>query len=268
MQKIIIVILIYLALCLFIFLMQRKLEYLPHGQLAEPKKYGFNEAKSIRLSSFDQKKLTLWHSNAKNRYIILYFHGNAGNLGDRANKLAYLHRNTGYDIAAISYRGYPGSEGKPSELAFHQDAEFTLKYLVELGYKVENIILYGESLGSAMAIKLAGKYSVKAIFLEAPFWSASSLAKRSYWFLPIEILMLDKYESYKFLSQITSPVYLIHGTKDKVTPINHSRKIYNNLPDNILKRKTEISGADHLEFPLETLNKELINFIAEINAGN
>lgn len=263
-------ILIYCSLCLAVFLFQRKLEYIPTGTLLEPQQYGFNEAQSQIFKSYDGLKLTYWYAGNKNNEadIILYFHGNAGNLGCRADKLKYIKRNSSFSLAALSYRGYAASEGSPSERAFQLDAEMFLRKILAKGYKLENIILYGESLGSAMAIKLASKYKVKAVFLEAPFWSASEVAKQTYWFLPVELLMIDKYESYKYLAKLSVPIYMIHGTKDSVTPIEHSRRIYATLPENLLKTKKEIIGADHLEFELDYLNNELRNFINEVNINN
>jgi len=258
------ILVIYLSLCALLYLFQRKLEYLPSGELKKPEAYKLYEFSVEILPSYDGTELALWYKKPKDeqKEILVFFHGNAGNLGDRADKLEMLARYTGYGIAALSYRGYPGSQGKPSEEAFIKDAEWLIKYLETQGYEKENIVLYGESLGTALAIKLAAQFEVKALILEAPFWSALEVAKQSYWYIPLELLMKDKYESFKHIKSIKSPTLFIHGTADNVTPVEHSRRLYlrMHMP---LKKKLEVEGAGHIEFDNYFLVKQVTSFIAE-----
>jgi len=261
-----VIIISYLLICALLYLFQRKLEYVPGGVLKAPKDYGIYDISHETLISYDDVELSLWYGLPKNerKEIIVYFHGNAGNLGDRAEKLKIFSKYIDYGIAALSYRGYPGSGGSPSEDAFIKDAEWLIKFLESQNYKIENMIFYGESLGAAIAIRMADKYSAKALILEAPFLSATKVAQKTYWYVPVNLLMKDKYESYRYMANIKSPTLIFHGTKDAITPVTHSRELFSLLPKGDHK-KIEVKGAGHLEFDEYFLIKEIVAFIAATN---
>lgn len=204
------------------------------------------------------KFLTWYHAPKKGEKIILYFHGNAGNIGDRTSKFLSLV-DSGFGVFAISYRGYLGSEGKPSEDGLIKDAEAALEYLREQGYQNSDIVLFGESLGSAVAVQLASKSQFDALILESPFSSITSVAKSKYWFAPVSLMIKDRFDSMKFAPKITSPVLIFHGTADQVVNFSEGKKLFAAI--NSRKKFIEVQGAGHLDFPEEFLVLEIKKFL-------
>lgn len=247
----------YLVICAMIFIFQRKLQYLPSGHLQEPKQYGLEGFEENILLTPDNIKITTWFKAPKNKEkIIVYFHGNAGNLGERSHKLKIFARDFG--ILAISYRGYAKSEGSPSEKGLLFDAKEATDFLLQKGYKNEDIILYGESLGSGVAIQHAAKFNPYGIILEAPYYSITEIAKRIYWYLPVEILLKDRFDSYKYATQIKAPIIIFHGTKDLTVPYKDGKKLFELFPTR--KEFITIEGVGHLDFDEEFMAKTIKDF--------
>jgi fermentation-respiration switch protein FrsA (DUF1100 family) len=245
----------YLLILAFLYFFQRNLQYLPIGKsLKIPENF-----KVDFLADADGLKFLTWcHPAPKNRKIILYFHGNAGNIGDRLSKLSsFVDAN--YGVFAFSYRGYLGSEGKPSEDGLIKNAEAALTYLHEQGYQDSDIILFGESLGSGVAVQVASKSKFAAVILESPFSSIVSVAQSKYWFAPVSLMIKDRFDSAKFAPEITSPVLIFHGTDDKVVSISEGKKLFELIKSP--KKFIEIQGAGHLEFPEDFLISEMKNFL-------
>jgi len=246
---------VYLLLIALLFFFQRHLEYFPNGS-AKTIPPGFH---SETLISSDKTKFLTWFYPAqKGEKIILYFHGNAGNIGDRAHKLSAL-AGAGFGVLAISYRGYSGSEGKPSEAGFVRDGEVALQFLRNQGYQDSDIILFGESLGSGVSVQLAAKTKFYAVILESPFSSVVSVAQRQYWFVPVGLILKDKFESKNFAPLITSPVLIFHGTKDLVVPFVEGQKLFSVI--NAPKKFITVDGAGHLDFPEDFLVREIKDFL-------
>jgi fermentation-respiration switch protein FrsA (DUF1100 family) len=140
----------YLLLVIIIYIFQRSLQYFPYGSASTPK--GFE---SIKISSEDNVELLVWQKIPKNyKKIIVYFHGNAGNIGDRSYRFESFVEN-GYGVIALSYRGYFGSQGKPSEAGFLSDAKALLKFIKSQNYRKSDLILFGESIGSGVVAKIS-----------------------------------------------------------------------------------------------------------------
>ena len=246
---------VYFLLLAFLFFFQRQLQYLPLGRSAEIPS-GF-EAETLTTS--DGLKILSWyHPAKKGEKIFLYFHGNAGNIGDRSYKFTSFS-DEGFGILAISYRGYLGSQGKPSEAGLIKDGEAGLKFLLDQGYKISDIILFGESLGSGVAVQLAAKEKFNSVILESPFSSVTSVAQRKYWFAPIGLLLKDHFDSMKFVPEITSPTLIFHGTKDGIVPFSEGKNLFEAIKSP--KKFIELQGAGHLEFPEEFLIQEIKNFL-------
>ncbi len=245
----------YLLLLAFLFFFQRQLQYVPMGKVAQIPQ-GFT---SETLTDADGLKFLAWHHAAKKgEKIILYFHGNAGNIGDRGSKFSALAE-SGFGVLAISYRGYFGSEGKPSEAGLIKDGEAALKFLFDQGYKTSDIILFGESLGSGVAVQLAARSEFSAIILESPFSSIASVGQKKYWFAPVKLLLKDHFDSEKFAPEITSPVLVFHGTADQVVPFFEGKKLFEKIKSP--KKFIEVQGAGHLDFSEEFLVREITNFL-------
>jgi uncharacterized protein len=183
---------------------------------------------NVWLTASDGTKLHAWwipHSEAK--FTFLAFHGNASNIANRAQVYEFL-RDTPANVFAMEYRGYGRSEGSPHEAAFYLDADVAYDYLRgELGVSPKSIISFGQSLGTAVAANVAARKEVGAVVLEAPFPSASALARKFFWFLPgIEFLVRGQLDTKARLQEITVPVMIVHCTQDSVIPFAFGKATY------------------------------------------
>ena len=149
--------------------------------------------------------------------LSLFFHGNAGNLFNRVYKLNELNK-LDLNILIISWRGFSGNKGKPTEKNLYHDAQEAVKWLKAQGLDNKNIILYGESLGTGIAIELASKNNFGGIILESPFTSMADTAKIYYPYLPVNFLLRDRYDSKSKIKDIKTPILIMHGKMDNIVP--------------------------------------------------
>ena len=222
-----IVFLVYFIITVFLFFYQRKLLY--HPSVNSRSSYTLDhQIEELKIPS--EKELIAWHYKKNENYkTLVFFHGNAGDLSNRIYKLNELSKlNLNYLIFA--YRGFNESEGKPSEEWLYKDAENVIIWLKSKNILENNIILYGESLGTAVAIHTAQSKNFSGIILEAPFTSMIDLGQKYYPFFPVKFLLKDKYESKKKLNLINSPVLVMHGEKDKIVPFYMGKQIFEILP--------------------------------------
>jgi len=250
--------LIYLSIVGFLFFFQRYLEYYPTGKI-DHVAVGFEEKV---LTTKDNLKILAWYKKPQSadKKIILYFHGNAGNLSDRSHVFSTFAEN-GFGVLAISYRGYAGSEGKPSEKGLMLDSKAALQFLLDQNYSAENIILFGESLGSGVATQLAAQFKPYAVILESPFSSIANVAQKQYPFVPVRLIMHDKFDSFKFAPKISSPVLIFHGTADSVVPYFEGQKLFTTITTQ--KKFITIEGGGHLNFGDQFLVDEMNKFFTE-----
>jgi len=249
------ILLFYISVLAFLFFFQRKLQYVPMGRI-EKVAEGFQEE---ILTTEDGIEILSWYKKPQDgKKIILYFHGNAGNLGDRNHKFEAFSQ-AGFGVMAVSYRGYFGSRGEPSEAGLINDGKAAFKFLLDDGYLPRDIVLYGESLGSGVAVQLASKFDVAGLVLEAPFSSVIEVAKRSYWFVPVSLILKDKFESIKFMPQVSAPVLIFHGTADGIVPITEGKKLFAAVKSH--KQFIEVQGAGHLQFDDEFLVSQAERFL-------
>ncbi len=231
------------------------------GKIGKISDYQLEDFVEKILTTKDSVKILSWYKKPtkSEKKIILYFHGNAGNLGDRAHKLSIFAKR-GFGILAISYRGYSGSEGKAFQDGLVRDADAALEFLLSEGYEPKNILLYGESLGSGVAMQIAPRFSFAAIILESPFSSVESVASSTYWFMPVKLLLKDKFDSAKIASTILTPILIIHGTADRIVSFKEGRKLYKAIISP--KRFIKVEDADHLGFEPEFLLEEIVSFLS------
>ena len=180
----------------------------------------------VYIKTDDGIKINGWFMPYKEaNYTLLFFHGNAGNIGHRLEKLNIL-RELGVNIFIIDYRGYGKSEGRPSEKGFYLDAQAAYRYLVESREIVpQQIILYAESLGTAIAIDLASKLKVRALIIEGAFSNGKDMAKRIYPFIP-NFLFSNMYDSTAKIKNIEAPKLFLHTQDDEVVPWELAKKLY------------------------------------------
>ncbi|MBC29912.1 MAG: alpha/beta hydrolase [Muricauda sp.] len=224
-------------------LFQERLIFLP-TKLPKDFQYVFDEDfEEIFLTADDGARLNALHFKADvSKGLILYFHGNAGDLS-RWGEIASYFVDKGYDVLVMDYRTYGKSTGKLSEEALYQDAELFYEYA--LGhYQESDIVLYGRSLGTGLATYLASRNRPKKLILETPFYSLVEVAKEKFPYLPVGSLLRYEFPSYQYVQSLKSPVYIFHGTDDGVVPFASGKKLFNAVPS---EEKTffKIEGGDH-----------------------
>ena len=212
------IIIVYIVIILFFYFYQRSLLYLPSENNYLSDKISF-DYKEIFIETDKNVKLKSWFikKDLKKFKTILLFHGNAGNLFNRVYKLNELNK-LNLNILIISWRGFSGNKGKPTEKNLYHDAEEAVKWLNNLGVNNENIILYGESLGTGVATELGKRNIFGGIILESPFTSIAKTAKIYYPYLPINLVLKDRYDSIEKIQSITVPILIMHGKKDNIVP--------------------------------------------------
>ena len=220
------VILAYLVILIFTYFYQRNLLYHPSENNYLNEKIFFNY-EEFPINVDDEIYLKSWFikKNVSKYKTILFLHGNAGNLYNRVyklNKLSELNVN----ILIISWRGFSGNRGRPTEKNLYSDANKAVEWLNEKGVKNENIVLYGESLGTGVAVELAENKKFNSIILESPFTSIASAAKIYYPYLPIELLIKDRYDSISKIKNVKMPIMIMHGEKDDIVPQTMGKELY------------------------------------------
>jgi fermentation-respiration switch protein FrsA (DUF1100 family) len=217
---------VYGCLVLAAWLGQRRLMYFPDASRVPPAAAGLMDVEEHMLDVADDVRLVTWQAAPEpGRPTVLYFHGNAGGLANRAGRFA-RYRALGYGLFAVSYRGYGGSGGHPSESVNISDAVLAYEALRQRGIKPDDIVVYGESLGSGVAVALAAQRKVGTIVLDAPYTSILDIAAGQYPYLPVRTLLTDRYESDKLIRQVTAPVLILHGARDIIIPVEMGRSLH------------------------------------------
>ena len=249
----------YLVVLIFIFFYQRNLLYHPSENNYQNDKIQFNYDE-VFLKVNDEIKLKSWliKKDLKRYKTLLIFHGNAGDLSNRIYKLNELNK-LDLNILLISWRGFSGNKGSPTEQNLYEDAETAIKWLNEKQVKNEQIILYGESLGTGVAVEMGKKFNFNSIILESPFTSIENSAKIYYPYLPVSLLLKDRYDSISKIKMVNSPILIMHGEKDDVVPFNMGKELFEKA--NNPKQFYFTPDDDHMmEFNSKLLN-EIKKFI-------
>ena len=209
---------IYFLIVIFIYFNQRNLLYHPGENNYLDNKIEF-KYKEVWIETERNIKLKSWfiEKNLKKFKTILLFHGNAGNLFNRVYKLNELNK-LDLNILIISWRGFSGNKGKPTEKNLYHDAEEAVKWLNSRGVNNKNIILYGESLGTGVAAEIGKRKVFGGIILESPFTSVTKAAKIYYPYLPVNIILKDRYDTIEKIRSITAPILIMHGKQDNIVP--------------------------------------------------
>jgi fermentation-respiration switch protein FrsA (DUF1100 family) len=220
------VVLAYFIIILFVYFYQRNLLYHPSENNYLNDKIIFNY-EEIFIETDKKIKLKSWFIKKDlNKFkTILIFHGNAGNLFNRVYKLNELNK-LDVNILLISWRGFSGNKGKPTEKSLYHDAEEAVKWLNNRGVISKNIILYGESLGTGVASELGTSNAFGGIILESPFTSIANAAKIYYPYLPVNLILKDRYDSIGKIKNITIPILIMHGKKDNIVPQKMGLELY------------------------------------------
>jgi fermentation-respiration switch protein FrsA (DUF1100 family) len=217
---------VYAAICVAAYFGNRQFMYFPDPARIAPEEAGLDGVDEVEISATDGTMLVAWQTPAKDdKPTILYFHGNGANAPDRAPRIAAMGQD-GFGVFYLNNRGYGGSGGRPTEENNVADAIAAYDYLVEQGVSPEQIVVYGESLGSGQAIRLAATRPVAAIVLESPLTSTVDVAQTTYFWLPLRLLITDKYDNARNIRSVTAPVVVLHGEQDRVIPVEMGRRVY------------------------------------------
>jgi uncharacterized protein len=202
---------------------QRRLMYFPDRARVAPAQAGLANVEERQLRTPDGARIVAWYGKAKpGQPTLLYFHGNGGGLADRAPRVERFMAE-GWGVYMMAYRSYSGSSGSPSEAANVADARLAYGALALEGVDPKSIILYGESLGSGVAARIATERPAAGLILDAPFTSVVTLAAQIYPYLPVRLLLSDRYETDKVIAQVKVPVLILHGEHDRVVPVAMGR---------------------------------------------
>ena len=229
-------------------LLDRQFIFFPDKELVStPGDFGL-EYEEVFFSASDGVKLHGWFVPGEEETTLVWFHGNAGNISHRLENLEMLHRRLGINVFIFDYRGYGRSEGRVTEKGTYLDAEAAIEYLrSRLGPELEeNIVLFGRSLGCAVAVEMATRHKVRAVILESPFTSIQAMGQRAYPYLPVGLLIRlieARYDSLSKMRGIHSPVMMVHGDQDDLVPIELARELFD--ATNEPKRFHTIKGAAH-----------------------
>lgn len=218
---------IYAIFLTFLLLFQNKLLYMPSRQMdSTPKEWGL-AYEDVFLNADDGVQFHGWYIPCDDaEKVMLFFHGNAGNISHRHASIDIFHR-LGVNVLAIDYRGYGKSQGKPSEQGTYRDSRAAWDYLVgERGISPENIIVHGRSLGGAIAAWLARDCNPGALIIESAFSSVPDMAVDLYPFIPSRKLVRFQYDTREYVKSVRCPVLIVHSPNDDIVPYNHGRILY------------------------------------------
>ncbi len=242
------IVIFYVGLTVLLFLFQEKLVYFPTRAWETTPADASLPFEEVWLEAADGIKLSGWFIPAEPANgVILFFHGNGGNISHRLWSLELFHH-LGLSTLVIDYRGYGQSEGNPGEQGTYLDAEAAWRYLVEeRRISPTDIIMFGESLGGAVAAYLAQQHTPRALILLSTFTSVPDMGAQAYPFLPVRLLARVHYNTLKRLPQINCPVLIIHSPADEIIPYRYGQQLF--AAANEPKEFLEISGS-HNEGPL------------------
>lgn len=221
----------YVAFAGVMYLGQRRLMYLPSSNLPDPALSGVPEMHPVPLNTADGLELVSWYRPppGSGRPVLVFFHGNAGHIGFRGDKLRpYL--DAGFGVLIVEYRGYGGNPGRPSEQGLYADGRAALAFLERERVPTDRLVLYGESLGAGVAVRLAAERAedrpVGAVVLEAPFTSIAAVAQWHYFYLPAYWLVKDRFDIEAWIGRIKAPLFVLQGERDEVVPVSLGRALY------------------------------------------
>ena len=258
---------VYAALLATLYLRQRDLVFPRDATRADIAEAGLAGAQEATLTAADGERLVAWVVPPRaGRPVILYFHGNAGNLGrpGRVGRFRALTED-GTGLFAVSYRGYGGSTGSPSEQGLHLDARAAYGAAAER-FGASQLVGYGESLGTGVVLKVAAEVPLTAVILEAPYLSTVAVAQGVYPYVPVERLMLDPFRSDAVIDRVRAPLLVLHGQRDRVIPFAQGEALYGlaNAP----KRFLRFPRGGHEDLPAHGSMPEISRFLDDVARGS
>ncbi|NOZ08543.1 MAG: alpha/beta hydrolase [FCB group bacterium] len=234
--------LLYTGIVILFFFTQERYVFSPQTKLTRyPDLLGL-KYEDVELKTDDHVTLNGWYlPNENSNRVILYCHGNAGNISDRLDHLKLFH-DLGFNIFIFDYRGFGKSTGRITERGTYYDAAMAWQYLrLVRNFKSENIIIYGRSLGASVAAWLAAQQNPSALIIESAFISIQALGTKLYPFLPVSLLTRYSYDTREYLKRVNCPVLVIHSDEDEIIPFTHGKDLFKNISGK--KMFLKISGS-------------------------
>ena len=242
---------------LLVYLFQRNFIYFPDKHKPGLQEFHAEDLSIVLLNTQDNLVLSSWYKPAVNHLpTILYLHGNAGHIGYRM-PLARQFIQSGLGIFLLEYRGYGGNKGKPTENGLYEDSDAALNFLIQQGINPEKIVLYGESLGTGVATKLAMQHQFCAVILQSPFTSLTSLSNYHYPWLFIK--PWDEFNSLERIQAIRAPILILHGKQDEIVPYEDGLTLFNKA--NQPKKMISFEHQNHNNLWNNRFSEEIIRFI-------
>ena len=222
---------IYLVVVAVIFAFQRSLIYpIPQAYRTTPTAAGFPQAEEVILDTSDGEKVVVWHVAPKpGKPVVLFFHGNGEVLAWDVPRFRDIVSD-GTGLVALSYRGYGGSSGKPTEQGLLNDGGAAYSFAASR-YAAERVVLWGFSLGTGVAVAIAAEHPVGAVILEAPYSSIADAAAGAFPMLPARWLVLDKFRSDQRIAALKAPLLVMHGEQDMVIPFKLGKRLFELAPE-------------------------------------
>lgn len=251
---------IYCSVNLYAYANQKQLMYFPSLERIRPMAVGLANVDEVTLRTDSNVELICWYGGASaGQPTVLFFHGNGGAVNHRAERIRDFMAD-GYGVFVLGYPGYGGNDGEPSEQSFMEGALLSYEFLQKSGVAPGDIVLYGESIGTGVAVQLAARVHARGLILESPMSSAIEVAREHYPLLLVDLLIRDTYQSIDYVDQINMPLLILHGDRDQVIPIRIGQQLFEKAREP--KRFITLQGAGHNNlrlYPAREMAREFIN---------
>ena len=253
----------YLMMVGFLYGFQRHLIYHPDKNIGPPAQYGLEGFTEQFITTADGVSIQLWYRPAAPGFpTVVYFHGNAAHMGNRAGIYTALAKK-GFGVLGVSYRGYGKSGGSPSEQGIYEDARTAIKFLTDAQHiPLKRIILFGESLGTGVAVQMATEYNVGALMLEAPYTSVAARAAEIYFYVPVNLMIQDKFDSINKIARVKAPLLLFHGELDQTIPIAMGRALLGAATS--AKQGFFFPNGSHNDFDSHVISAHVLDFAKQL----
>ncbi|MEM6811643.1 MAG: alpha/beta hydrolase [Pseudomonadota bacterium] len=253
------IVVLYLAFVATLYVMQWQMIYFPSKTVEDLPT--IKDVSVVKTRAQDGIDLNGWYVAPKDeKPVFVFFHGNASSHSQSFFRMFTLI-DEGYGFLSVGYRGYGGNRGRPSEDGFYKDSRAFINLLKSTGLAEDQIILYGQSIGTGPAIQMATEYpDIKAVILESPYTSLPDVAAQKYFFVPVHQLMKDKFDNLSKISKVSAPILFIHGESDRLIPISHSEELL--AATKSRKKLIRLPNISHNNIPSAKLADDIVEFIS------